>query len=29
VLPDKLDDELKALMKKLRDGSPYDPRKES
>ena len=26
VLPEKPDDELKALMKKLRDGKPYDPR---
>jgi DnaJ-class molecular chaperone len=28
VLPDKLDDELKAALKKLRDGNPYDPRKD-
>jgi DnaJ-class molecular chaperone len=28
VLPEKADDELKALMTKLREASPYDPRKE-
>ena len=28
VLPDKADDELNQLMKKLRDSSPYDPRKD-
>ncbi len=28
VLPEKADDELQALMKKLRDESPYDPRKD-
>jgi DnaJ-class molecular chaperone len=28
VLPEKSDDELKALMEKLRDGEPYDPRKD-
>ena len=28
VLPEKPDDEFKALMKKLRDGQPYDPRKD-
>lgn len=28
VLPEKADDELKALMEKLRDNSPYDPRKD-
>jgi len=28
VLPDKIDDEFKALMKKLRDGAPYDPRQD-
>ena len=28
VLPEKADDELKALMTKLREASPYDPRKD-
>ena len=28
VLPDKADDELTELMKKLRDSAPYDPRKD-
>ncbi len=28
VLPEKPDDELKALMKKLRDSKPYDPRQD-
>ena len=28
VLPDKTSDELKELAKKLRDASPYDPRKD-
>jgi DnaJ-class molecular chaperone len=28
MLPDRADDELKALMKKLRDAKPYDPRKD-
>jgi DnaJ-class molecular chaperone len=28
VLPDRADDELKELMKKWRDGTPYDPRKD-
>ncbi len=28
VLPEEPDDEFKALMKKLRDGKPYDPRQD-
>jgi DnaJ-class molecular chaperone len=28
ILPEKPSDELKALMKKLRDEAPYDPRKD-
>ena len=28
VLPDKADDDLKELMKKLRESAPYDPRKD-
>jgi DnaJ-class molecular chaperone len=28
VLPEKIDDELKELMKKLRDSKPYDPRED-
>jgi DnaJ-class molecular chaperone len=28
VLPERADDELKELMKKWRDGKPYDPRKD-
>ncbi len=28
VLPEKADDDLKELMKKLRDDEPYDPRKD-
>jgi DnaJ-class molecular chaperone len=28
LLPEKADDELKALVKKLRDDKPYDPRKD-
>jgi DnaJ-class molecular chaperone len=28
MLPDVVDDELKALMEKLRDSAPYDPRKD-
>ncbi len=28
VLPEKPDDELKALLKKLRDSEPYDPRRD-
>ena len=28
VLPERTDDEFKALMKKWRDGKPYDPRKD-
>jgi DnaJ-class molecular chaperone len=28
VLPEKTDDELKELMKKLRESAPYDPRKD-
>jgi DnaJ-class molecular chaperone len=28
VLPEKTDDELTELMKKLRDGKPYDPRED-
>jgi hypothetical protein len=28
VLPDKPDPELEALMRKWRDGKPYDPRRD-
>jgi hypothetical protein len=28
VLPDEPDPELEALMKKWRDGKPYDPRRD-
>jgi len=28
VLPERVDDEFKELMKKWRDGKPYDPRRD-